>query len=269
METTLTVSIDDHNIARVMLNRPERHNAFNATMIAELTALFTELDRDPHVRLVVLSGSGESFCSGADTQWMLSVKNYSPQENMEDGFRMAEMFERLNNFSKPLIGRVHGNALAGGIGFVAVCDYVLAEASAVFGFTEVRVGLVPAVISPHVIDKIGESAARAYFTSGIRFSAEHAREMHLVHEVVSGTKALDARVEEVIAAYLKAAPEATCKAKALIANVVDLKRISRANREGKLMQYTVQAIANARVSPEGQQGMAALLSGGTPPWVKK
>ena len=251
-----------NGVADICLNRPEVHNAFDDRLISELTHVFEALEANDDVRFAVIGGKGKSFCAGADLNWMKAMKSYSEEENLADSFRMATMFSRMRHFSKPLIAVVQGAALGGGAGLVAVCDYVLSVDDAKFGFTEARLGLVPAVISPYVIEKIGISAARAYFTSGMMFKAEDALRMGLVHRVVDKA-GLDKAKQEVIAEFLKAGPHACRQAKVLIAEVM---RFSSEDHEART-KHTVETIANIRISPEGQEGMDALLSGRKPKWT--
>src|SRR4029077_5171012 len=172
-------------------------NAFNDVLIAELTSWATAVREDPAVRVVVLSGAGKSFCAGADISWMAKTVEFSEDENMRDAAATSRMFGALNTLPVPLIGRVHGAALGGGVGLAAVCDIVVAETSTMFGFTEVKLGILPAVISPFVLEKIGRSAARELFLTGSRFSAQRARELGLVHAVVTSAE-LDATVHEYV-----------------------------------------------------------------------
>lgn len=261
----LTLDIDRRGVAQVALNRPDIHNAFDDRLIAELTQAFAQLDKDDKVRLAVLSGNGKSFCSGGDIHWMKAMKNYTRDENIADGARLAAMFGRIRRFSKPLIGVVHGFVLGGGTGLAAVCDFVLAAEDAKFGFTEARLGLVPSTIAPFVMEKIGVSAARAYFLSGAIFTAQSAMEMGLAHRLVSRDN-LPAAREEVIAEFLKAGPEASRKAKELIGEVARLYSASGSVTDTKLTDYTVATIANTRIGAEAQEGMAALLEGRKPAW---
>lgn len=263
MSESLLIEVDARGVAFVKLNRPQVHNAFDDGLIASLTQTFGKLEVDDTVRLVVLSGEGKSFCAGGDLNWMRSMKEFSRSENVADSAKMARMYQALRYFPKPLIVVVHGAALGGGSGLAAVADFVLAAEDAKFGFTEVRLGIIPAVISPYAIEKIGVSAARAYFTSGMQFTAQTAKEIGLVHRVV-GFDELHVARDAVIKEFLKAAPDASQKAKALIEAVTpligDVKRAT---------QFTVEAIADARVSEEGQEGMDALLSGRKAAWVTK
>lgn len=256
----LLLEIHD-GVARVKLNRPEIHNAFNEVLIAELTLLFRKLEADDTVRLIVLSGEGKSFCAGADLTWMGKMKSYSMEENLADSTRLADMFYTMNTISKPVIGIVHGAAMGGGVGLVAVCDYVLAEPDAKFGLTEVRLGLAPCAISPFVIAKMGEGNARAWFLSGERFDADAAMRMGLVHEVVSHHGLLREREMALIKSFLKAGPNAARTAKKLVRDVLGMNRDS-----AQIRDYTCHTIAAMRVSDEGQEGMNALLEKRKPSW---
>lgn len=261
----LTCEIDERGVAKVVLNRPEIHNAFNDKLIEELRHVFFELDQNDQCRLAVLSGNGKSFCAGADLNWMKSMVDYSKKENIEDSRKLSNMFQTINNFSKVLIGKINGHALGGGVGLVSVCDYAIASERAKFGFTEVRLGLIPAVISPYCIDKIGVSNARAWFMSGELFKANKAFDMNLVHDVCP-LEDLDENVETLLESFLKAGPQASIEAKKLIKNVAGLQGSSV--KKADIQEYTLEAIADLRVSDEGQEGMQALLSKTTASWVK-
>lgn len=263
MTELLTSATDSNGIATLTLNRPEVHNAFNAALIAALVRRFEELERDGAVRLVVLQGAGSSFCSGGDLNWLKSMKDYTYEQNLEDSRELAGLFETLDGFSKPLIGKVHGLALGGGAGLVSVCDYVIASAETQFGFTETRLGLIPAVISPYVMAKIGYSHARALFTGGMRISADRALTMGLIHEVASHAEDLEIKLAETLKEFLRAGPEAAVKAKRLAR---DIHR--HREDEAALIRYTIEQIARTRVSDEAQEGMAALLEKRPPRWVK-
>jgi methylglutaconyl-CoA hydratase len=256
----LTLDIDKRGIASIGLNRPEVHNAFDPALIAEVTHVFEQLDNDTNVRFAIIYGHGPSFCAGGDLNWMRSMKSYCREENIADGKKLAEMYSRIRSFSKPLIGIVHGAALGGGSGIAAVCDFVVATEDAKFGFTETRLGILPAVIGPYAIEKIGLSAARAYFTSGMQFPATTAKEIGLVHRVV-GREKLNIAREEIICEFLKAAPQACRKAKAQIDTIIALS----SNPEA-VTDACVNAIADARISDEGQEGMDALLTKRKPKW---
>src|SRR5215204_4649755 len=206
----------DGPLVRVTLNRPEVRNAFNEELIAEMTAWAESVAVDGPARVAVLSGAGKMFCAGADLAWMSKMVSYTHEENVRDAREMARMFEALDTLPIPLIGRIHGAALGGGVGLAAVCDIAIAAEDAAFAFTEVKLGIVPAVISPYAIAKIGRSAARELFLSGARFSAERAQAIGLVHAV-----APEADLDRVVAKHVNdlvtSAPEAVAAAKRLIA----------------------------------------------------
>ena len=248
----------DSGVTEVWLNRPDVHNAFNAELIEEVIATF-ELFKSE--RLIVLSGRGASFCAGADLNWMKAMKDYSREENLRDSKRLARMFSAINDCDVPVIGRINGHALGGGVGLVSVCDYVVAVEEALMGFTEVRLGLIPAVISPYCISKIGESSARAWMLTGEKFHSLEAKKMGLVHETVASLSELDAKMEEVKKKFLAAGPEAAKEAKKLIRGVVKNLKASE--------DYTCAMITERRVSLEGQEGMRALLEKDKPAWMKK
>lgn len=248
-------------VARVTLVRADMHNAFNAQMVAELTQVFRKIGESRDIRLVLLDAEGASFSAGADLNWMAEMKQATAEENRADSLRMAEMFETINHLPQPLIAVVQGAALGGGVGLTAVADYVVAFDTAVFGFSEVLIGLVPAVISPYVVAKIGESQARAWFLSGTRFSADHARRIGLVHEVIS-RKDLDERLPFLRDEFLKAAPYATRKAKELIFNI-------KGKGLSEVKEYTASLIAELRVGDEGQEGISALMDKRKPRWVEE
>ncbi|NOT77824.1 MAG: enoyl-CoA hydratase/isomerase family protein [Bacteriovoracaceae bacterium] len=244
--------IDSRGVATVTLNRPELHNAFNDELIKDLIKCFGDLEINKNVRLVVLTGEGKSFCAGADLNWMKAMKDYSHAENLKDSQNLAELFTVINQFSRPVIGKINGSALGGGAGLVACCDYVVAVESAVIAFTEVRLGLLPAVISPFVIAKIGESHARASFLSGAKIPVARAFVMGLVHQV-STSERLNQDIEVVVSDFLLAGPQATILCKELIKKVVSDKDVKKSR------DYTCETISKVRSSTEGQEGMSALL----------
>lgn len=250
--TNYKCEIDPRGVATVTLNRPELHNAFNDELIRDLIKCFGDLELNKNVRIVVLTGEGKSFCAGADLNWMKAMKDYSHAENLKDSQNLAELFTVINQFSRPVIGKINGSALGGGAGLVACCDYVVAVESAVIAFTEVRLGLLPAVISPFVIAKIGESHARASFLSGAKIPVGRAFVMGLVHQV-STSERLNHDVDLVIADFLLAGPTATVLCKELIKKVVS------DNDPKKSRDYTCETISKVRSSIEGQEGMSALL----------
>ena len=245
----------------VTLNRPDVRNAFNEHVISELTAWAQAAHADPALRVVVFSGAGKVFSAGADAAWMAKMAGYSHDDNVRDATAGAEMFLAINTVPAIVIGRIHGAALGGGSGLAAVCDIVVSEASAIFGFTETKLGILPAMISPYVIQKIGVSAARELFLTGARFDAARARDIGLVHSVVPSDQ-LDVTVQQYVREALSASPTAVARAKALIPRVA-----GRAPAE--VMAVTAEAIAAQRVSPEGQEGLKAFLSKGTPGWIRE
>jgi methylglutaconyl-CoA hydratase len=249
-------------VARVTLSRPEIHNAFDGAMIAELRAAFTALAREEPTRLraVVLGGTGPSFCAGADVNWMRAALSLDVEGNEQDAMAMAEMFETIDTCPVPVIARVHGAALGGGMGLCAVADIVIAESGARFGFTEVRLGILPAVISPFVVAKIGESEARALFPTGRRFDAFRAMRSGLVHEVVEGEAALDAAVDAAVADVLAAGPTAARAAKSIIREI-------RGLGHGSSRWHTARVIARQRTSAEAQEGFHAFDEKRRPAWA--
>jgi methylglutaconyl-CoA hydratase len=250
MPSTITISTGAA-VARISLARPDVRNAFNAELIAELTHAFEAAGRDPHVRAVLLTGEGKSFCGGADINWMRGALDLSYDANVADAERMSDMFRAIDRCPKPVIGRIFGAALGGGSGLAAVCDIAIASDETLFGFTEVKLGILPAVISPFVIAKIGVSQARALFLTGERFSATRAREIGLVHAVVQAGE-LDAEVERILAEVRTAGPHAVAAAKALIP------RVAAAGYDAS-RGITAQAIALQRTNEEGQEGLRAFL----------
>jgi methylglutaconyl-CoA hydratase len=248
------------SIERLTLNRPQVRNALNSEVIEELTDWAARVRGQRDLRAAVLAGAGPSFSAGADVSWMARTIEFSHEQNLKDAAALSQMFLALDTLPVPLIGRIQGAALGGGSGLAAVCDIVVAEEQAVFGFTEVKLGILPAVISPFVLAKIGRSAARELFLTGVRFSAVRAREIGLVHRVVPSV-ALD----DTVAAYLKeilmAGPEAVAAAKALIGEVCDLPAEQARAR-------AAEAIAARRVSPEGQEGLRAFLEKRKARWIR-
>jgi methylglutaconyl-CoA hydratase len=241
----------DGPVEYLTLNRPEVRNAFNEIMIGELTAWADAMHAERSVRVAVLNGAGQAFSAGGDLAWMAKMVNCSREENRRDAGVLARLYERLNTLPVPLVGRVHGAALGGGSGLAAVCDVVVAERGCVFGFTEVKLGILPGVISPYVLAKIGQSAARELFLTGARFPAERARDIGLVHAVVDAA-GMDAAVAGYIKEFLSAGPAAIAAAKAMIPKV--------AGATGDAVTaMTAEAIADMRVSPEGQEGLRAFL----------
>lgn len=249
--------------AHVVLSRPEVHNAFDAALIDELRRAFEALAREgpAELRAIVLAGAGASFCAGADITWMRASLGLSREQNEQDAMAMATMFDAIDRAPAPVIARVQGAALGGGMGLCAVADLVIAEAGARFGFTETRLGILPAVISPFVIAKIGETHARALFPGGRRFDATRALRIGLVHEVVEGEAALDAAVEAAIDDVLQGGPTATRAAKAIVREVRGLPHEST-------RWHTARRIAGQRAGPEGQEGLRAFLERRPAAWIQ-
>lgn len=247
-------------VAWVWMNKPDVHNAFDETLIAELTATLQALDTDPSVRVVVLAGRGKSFSAGADLNWMQRQSTASPDENLADARRLAELFRTLAMLSKPTIARVHGAALGGGMGLASACDICVASDRAVFATSEVRFGIIPAAISPYVIRAIGERQAYRYFQTAERISAARAREIGLAHEVTD-TDGLDAQVQQIIDALLAGGPQAQAAATDLIRAV--------ANRpvDAAVIDDTARRIATLRATPEAREGLSAFLQKRPPAWM--
>ena len=260
MESSLLSVRTDGPIAHVALGRPEVRNAFNADLIAALQAAFERLGGDASVRAVVLSGTGKTFCGGADIQWMRASLDLTREANLEDARAMSRMFRTIDTLDKPVIGRVHGAALGGGSGLVACCDVASASAETVFGFTETKLGIMPAVISPFVLAKIGLSHARALALTGERFDAARAQAIGLVHEVVATPGDLDAAIARVTAEVRSASPTGVAATKALFARVA-------AETYDATLETTAQAIAAQRTSAEGQDGLRAFLEKRPPAWT--
>ena len=252
----------DGVIARVTLTRPEVHNAFDASVIADLRATFAALAREPAERLrgVVLAGDGPSFCAGADVSWMRAALHLDREANEQDAMAMAEMFEAIDTCPAPVIARVHGLALGGGAGLCAVSDLVIAESGTRFGFTETRIGVLPATIAPYVIARIGETHARALFPGGRRFDAVRAQRIGLVHEIVEGSPALDAAVDVAVGDLLLAAPAAARAAKSIIREV-------RGLPHGSSKWHTARVIARHRQGDEAQEGFRAFVEKRRPAWA--
>jgi methylglutaconyl-CoA hydratase len=245
-------------IELLTLNRPEVRNAFNDETVGELTAWARATAADADVRGVVVAGAGSAFCAGGDLAWMARTVEYTEEENIADATRASMMFQAINQLAVPTIGRVHGAALGGGAGLAAVCDIVVTEEHATFGFTEVKLGILPAVIAPFVLAKIGPSAARELFLTGRRFSAQHALEIGLVHVVVR-PEALVASVEHLVAEVLSGGREAIAAAKQLIADL-------GVTPASEITRLTTTALAQRRVSAEGQEGLRAFLEKRKPRW---
>ena len=249
-------------VARVTLNRPEVRNAFDDALISQLKKSFEDIGRDPSVRAMVLAGSGPAFCAGADLNWMKRMATYGYEQNLADAQALADMLATLDRMPKPTIARVHGPAFAGGTGLVAACDIAVGTPEAKFCFSEAKLGLSPATISPHVLRAIGERAARRYFLTAEVFDAAEAHRIGLLSALVPAEK-LDSFMEEQIKHVLAGGPEAMKKIKALIRSV--------ASRpvDDALVAETAQRIAEIRVSPEGKEGIASFLEKRKASWCSK
>jgi methylglutaconyl-CoA hydratase len=248
--------------ATVTLNRPEVRNAFNDEVIGELTAAFRELGSRDDVRCIVLAGNGPAFCAGADLNWMRRMAGYTHEENIADAAALAEMLRVIYACPKPTIARVQGDVYAGGTGLVAACDMAVSAAGANYCLSEVKLGLIPATISPYVIRAMGARAAHRYFLTAERFSAAEALRTGLVHEVVTA-EALDGRVSDLAQSLIQAGPDAVRACKQLVQDVAGQEITPQ------LIAATVQGIANIRVSPEGREGVQSFLQKRKPSWLPR
>ena len=251
----------DGAVGILTLNKAERHNAFDEVLIAEITAGLRELEADPRVRAVVLSSTGKSFCAGADLNWMKRAAGYSQEENLRDAHKLAELMRTLNELSKPTIARVQGPAYGGGVGLIAACDIAVATYDALFALTEVKLGILPAVISPYVLAAIGERHARRYMLTAERLSAAEAYRIGLLHEIVPGEEQLDDAIGEILDSLLKNGPQAQAQCKALI------RAVSGQPIDATTIEETAQRITSVRSSPEGKEGLTAFLEKRKPNWI--
>jgi len=256
---TLQVA-EERSVVSVTLNRPDVHNAFNDELIREASEVFSALEKRTDVRAVVLRAVGPNFCAGADLNWMSGMVSYSREENIRDSSLLANMFAQIDDCPHPVVGRIQGAAIGGGVGLVSVCDIAIATSRSRFGLSEVKLGIIPAVISPYVIAKIGQSHARALFLTGERFDAARALQIGLVHRLAESDEELDRLTVETIDQLLSSGPEAVRACKKLIRHLA-------ASERADAIAYTIEAIAQRRVSTEGQQGMAAFLKKERAPWI--
>ena len=247
-------------VGTIWMNRPEMHNAFDETLITELTAACTALDDDKDVRVVVLAGRGKSFSAGADLNWMKRAANNGVEDNLNDARALAGMLRVLAEMKKPTIARVQGAALGGGMGLAAACDIAVASTKAVFATSEVKFGIIPSAISPYVLRAIGARQAYRYFQSAERISAERAREIGLVHEAVEADE-LDAKVQEIVTALLQGGPLSQSAAKDLI------RAVNNQPINDNLVEDTAHRIAHLRATPEAREGISAFLDKRSPAWV--
>jgi methylglutaconyl-CoA hydratase len=248
-------------IGLITMNRPERHNAFDDTLIAELTEALRSMEAEDGIRVVVLSGAGKSFCAGADLNWMKRMAGFSREENQRDAMGLGALMRTLAHLRKPTVARVHGPAYGGGVGLVACCDIAVAAQDASFALSEVKLGLIPAVISPYVVAAIGERAARRYFLTAERFEAAEAWRLGLVHEIGSSVDEMDEKIGQIIDTMLAAGPVAQREAKELI------RAVSGRPVTSELIQDTAERIARVRSSPEGREGVAAFLEKRRAAWI--
>ncbi|MDM3871349.1 enoyl-CoA hydratase/isomerase family protein [Porticoccus sp. W117] len=258
--TAVLLNIDDRGVATVTLNNPEKHNAFDDAIIAELDSLFAQLAERDDVRIVVLAAEGRSFSAGADLNWMQRMASYSYEENLRDAHALAEMLRKLNTLPQPTIARVQGAAFGGAVGLISCCDMAVAASRASFSLSEVKIGLLPATISPYVIDAIGARAARRLFTTAERFSAKAARRLGLVSKVVD-EEDLKKELDQLIDNLLTNSPQAVRAAKQLVFDVAGKPLTA------ELIEHTCEQIAAIRVSEEGQEGLQAFLQKRKPNWI--
>lgn len=254
---TVQLEIDSRGVARVTMNRPEVHNAFNRELMEELHQTFDRLGQDDSVRVVVLQGAGKNFSAGADINWMKTQVHATPEENAANARQLQGLLAAVDGCPRPVIARIQGAALGGGSGLICAADLAVCSPQSKFGFTEVRLGIIPAVISPYVMRRLGYTTARAYFLTGSRFDAQEASRIGMVHKVAED---LDAEVDRYIHELLQCAPGAQARIKKLVQQVWE----SPFSEQGPL---TAKAIAGAWASPEGGQGLQAFLDKTTPSWV--
>ena len=250
-------------VGTITLNRPERHNAFDDVLINELIAAMATMSADDQVRVLVIASTGKSFCAGADLNWMKRAAAYTPDQSLRDARTLAEMLRALAQMDKPTLARVQGPAYGGGVGLIAACDIALATCDAQFVLSEVRLGIIPAVISPHVINAIGERQARRYMLTAERFGAAEAQRIGLVHEIVADQPALDGALVKIVAALLDNGPAALAECKQLI-RAVAWQPLSAA-----VIEDTAQRIAAIRRTGEAKEGMSAFLEKRKPSWTRK
>ncbi|MFT7259942.1 MAG: methylglutaconyl-CoA hydratase [Glaciecola sp.] len=260
-QLAITVDIDDRGVATVTLNRPHIHNAFDDTVIDELIKAFESIHQDNNVRVMVLAANGKSFCAGADLKWMKQMASYSYDQNKQDASQLAKLFSSLYNLNKPTIAKVQGAVYGGGVGLVACCDIAIGSKLSKFCLSEVKLGLVPATISPYVIEAIGLRLAKRYFMTAEVMSSRRARRIGLLSEAVSEEE-LDSSVENIILPLLNNGPKSVATAKNLV------NKISRRAIDDQLIDETSDLIASVRVSQEGQEGLTAFLEKRTPNWKK-
>lgn len=257
---TIKFEIKDQ-VATVWLNRPEVHNAFNEVMISEIIDVFEKINTLEEIRVVVLRGNGKSFCAGADLNWMRDVAKYSYEENYNESLNVSKCFYTIYTCNKPTIAVVHGAAIGGANGFITACDFAYAENEAVFSLSEVKIGIIPACVSPYVIKRVGEYAAKELMITGRRINGKEAEEFRLVNRAIEKDR-LENYVNSIIEVIISGGPNAISKCKNLIFNVSNKLTLEEAG------EYTAKMIADIRTSNEGQEGMAAFLEKRKPNWVE-
>ncbi len=257
----VSVLIDDRGVATVTLDRPEKHNAFDDGMIADLATIFKSLTNNESVRAVILASTGKSFSAGADLNWMKRMAQYSYEENLADASALAEMLRLFNYMPKLTIARIQGATFGGAVGLVSCCDVAVASENASFCLSEVKIGILPATISPYVVAAIGQRSARRYFTTAERFFAQEAKTIGLVHEVVEKDQ-LDTTIDKIIGSLLQNGPKAVTAAKQLVFDVA----IQPQSRQ--LIKETCELIASVRASDEGQEGLEAFLAKRPANWIR-
>jgi methylglutaconyl-CoA hydratase len=246
----------------VWLNRPDVRNAFNAALIAEISQAFADVEASPETRVVVVAARGPTFCAGADLNYMRAMAGFSHPDNHADALKVARMFQAVHACSRPVLARVQGDAYGGGVGLVAACDIVIASDNVNFGLSEVRLGIVAATISPHLVRAMGARQAARFMLTAEKFTADKARALGLVHECVKARE-LDYEVDRQAQVLLSSSPAALAATKRLLADVVE------APLDDVLLAATAKCIADARVSPEGREGIAAFLEKRAPGWIPK
>ena len=259
-DKSLLLNVDKRGVATVTINRPDKHNAFDENLIAELAATFDKIGENSSVRLMVLASEGKNFSAGADLDWMVRMVDYDRDENIRDANALASMLHKLNYLPVPTIARVQGAAMGGGAGLVCCCDIAIASPRASFAFSEAKLGLIPATITPYVLQSIGAQAARRYFLTAERFDAKRAYDLGMVSEVVDETE-LDNKINELVEIILINSAEAVKAAKQMIFDI-EGKPVTEA-----IMQMTSESIADIRASEEGKEGLSAFLEKRKPDWV--
>ena len=261
-DSNLLIEIEN-GVAKLILNRPDVHNAFDDLLIAKIITALTQIETNDDIRVVVLTSQGKHFSAGADLNWMKRMAILSEQENRDDAQQLAKLMHQLNNLNKPTIALVDGAAYGGAVGLIACCDMAIGTQRSRFCLSEVKIGLSPAVISPFVVGAIGERAARRYFLSAEAFDAQKAEQLGLLHDVVADEVALAEQGEQLINVLLQNSPQAMNRTKQLI------KEVSRGSIDKNMRDYTVNLIASIRVSDEGQEGLSSFLEKRQPKWLQR